>query len=402
MSGKNKRILVITERYAPEPFLVTDLAEAWVKQGNDVTVVTQIPSYPGDKIYRGYRNRHTVETLNGVRVVRFPTVTGYSKSLVRKILNYLMFMLREVWFAFKESRHADAVFVYHTGPLTQALAVIPIKTIRKVPVTIWTQDVWPDAVFAYGFPQTGAFAIILKMFVKMIYRFCDTILVTSPGFLERLKPYTKGKTVAFVPQWVPDEVLKCEPAPFELKDSGIKFIFTGNVGSMQALDVVIKAFAELKKENVVFYILGDGNKRRDFEKLAETIGASNVKFLGSVPQKQVLSCIRQCDFSVLSLSANKLIGLTIPAKFQTYLAAGKPILAVCEGEVAKFVREKEIGIVAEVKVEAVKNTLQTIISTRESSKRIWTDNIIRTQSFFDKAKCTTAIYKSLISRKHYA
>ncbi len=402
MSGKNKHILVITERYAPEPFLVTDLAEAWVKQGNNVTVVTQIPSYPGDKIYKGYRNSHSVETLNGVRIVRFPTVTGYSKSLVRKILNYLMFMLREVWFAFKESRHADAVFVYHTGPLTQALAVIPIKIIRKVPITIWTQDVWPDAVFAYGFPQTGAFAVILKQFIKTIYRYCDTILVTSPGFLERLKPYTKGKTVAFVPQWAPDEVLKCEPAPFALDDSRTKFIFTGNVGSMQALDVVIKAFAELKNENVVFYILGDGNKRRDFEKLAEAIGASNVKFLGSVPQKQVLSCIRQCDFSVLSLSANKLIGLTIPAKFQTYLAAGKPILAVCEGEVAKFVRGKDIGIVAEVKVEAVKNTLQTIISARESSKRIWIENIIGVQSFFNKSDCATAIYKSLISRKNYA
>ena len=391
MSGKNKRILLITERYAPEPFLVTDLAEAWVKQGHAVTVVTQIPSYPGDKIYKGYKNKNFRETLNGVYVVRFPTVMGYSRSLFRKILNYLFFMIRELWFAFRESRHADAVFVYHTGPLTQALAVIPIKVIRKIPVTIWTQDVWPDAVFAYGFPQRGAFAVLLKQFVKAIYQFCDTILVTSPGFLERLKPYTKGKTVAFVPQWVPDEVLKCEPAPFVLDDKGIRFIFTGNIGSMQALDVVIKAFAELKTENVVLYILGDGNKRKDFEALAETLCALNVKFLGSVPQRQVLSFIRQCDFSVLSLSPNKLIGLTIPAKFQTYLAAGKPIFSITSGEVAKFVEEYNIGITCNVDPSEIIKTVKTILHLEKKDIQVFIDNLRKVASEFDRLKCLQKI-----------
>ena len=87
MSGKNKKVIIITERYAPEPFLITDLAEELVKQGLDVTVVTQIPSYPGDKLYEGYRNNKKIETTNGVKIIRFPPVIGYSKSLYRKILN---------------------------------------------------------------------------------------------------------------------------------------------------------------------------------------------------------------------------------------------------------------------------------------------------------------------------
>lgn len=55
MFGKSKKILIITERYAQKPFLVIDHAKSWVEHGNAVTVVTQIPSYPGDKIYRGIR-----------------------------------------------------------------------------------------------------------------------------------------------------------------------------------------------------------------------------------------------------------------------------------------------------------------------------------------------------------
>ena len=303
-------------------------------------------------------------------------------------------MLRAVWFAFWESRKADAVFVYHTGPLTQALAIIPIKLLRRSPVTIWTQDVWPDAVFAYGFPERGAFAILLKQFVKIIYHFCDTILVTSPGFIERVRSFAQHKTIEFVPQWVPDEVLKREPAPFVLDGPGTKFIFTGNVGSMQALEIVLKAFAELKNENVVFYILGDGNKRRDFEKLAETLGAENVKFLGSVHQNQVLMCIEQCDFTVLSLSPNPLISLTIPAKFQTYLAAGKPILAITNGEVATMVKTLGLGLAAAPSVDAVVEVINELISTKKSEYPLWEKNVRSAQALFKRERCIEKITDS--------
>jgi len=355
MSGKNKRILIITERYAPEPFLVTDLAETLVKKGHKVTVITQIPSYPGDKIYKGYSNRNITENLNGVRVVRFRTVTGYSKSLFRKILNYLLFMVREIWYSFKESGAVDTVFVYHTGPLTQAVAIIPIKLFRKLPVTIWTQDVWPDAVFAYGFPNKGVFAILLKKFVKFIYLFCDHIFVTSPGFIKRLEPYVKDKNIQYVPQWIPDLVLKKEPHQFSFFKNKVKFIFTGNIGSMQALDLVIKAFSKVKYNNIILYILGDGNYKEKYEKLANELDADNIIFLGKVSQEKVLSCINECDYTVLSLSNNKLINLTIPAKFQTYLAGGKPILAINNGEVASYINELKIGISTNYNIESIIN-----------------------------------------------
>ena len=293
-------------------------------------------------------------------------------------------MFRELWFAFKASKNADAVFVYHTGPLTQALAVIPIKIFRKIPITIWTQDVWPDAVFAYGFPDQGTFAVILKSFVKLIYYFCDTILVTSPGFINRLKPYTQNKKVEFVPQWAPDEVMKSEPSPLTLSDGKWKFIFTGNIGRMQALDVVIKAFAELKQEEVVLYILGDGNKRKELEALAKNLNAANIKFLGSLPQKQVLHCIQQCDFSVLSLTPNKLISLTIPAKFQTYLAAGKPILAITVGEVSKLIYENDIGVSCFPDENKIIQSVKTIINS--SNYDIWNTNILKLQSLYNRNK----------------
>ncbi|WP_304226133.1 glycosyltransferase family 4 protein [Gracilinema caldarium] len=384
MSGKNKRILIITERYAPEPFLITDLAETWVKQGKYVVVTTQIPSYPGDKIYYGYKNKKTTEIINNVRIIRFPTVIGYSKNIFFKMLNYFLFMIREVIYAFIQSKNVDEIFVYHTGPLTQALAIIPIKIFRKLKITIWTQDVWPDAVFAYGFPQKGLFAFLLKQFVKIIYKYCDNIFVSSPGFIKRLKPYVKGKNIEFIPQWVPDEVINSKQTSLVINDTRMKFIFTGNIGSMQALDVVIKAFASLNHEQFVLYILGDGNKRKEYEQLVESLCVKNIIFYDRIPQNQVLSCIKQCDYSLLSLSSNKLISLTIPAKFQTYLAAGKPIVAITEGEISRLVFENDIGISCHVNERDIFKKICQLPSPSDHKYEKWIQNIKKIQNKFQK------------------
>ena len=51
------KILILTERFFPEEFLINDLAAEWRSAGHDVEVLTQVPSYPGDRIFSGYRNR---------------------------------------------------------------------------------------------------------------------------------------------------------------------------------------------------------------------------------------------------------------------------------------------------------------------------------------------------------
>ncbi len=68
------KILVICQYYYPEPFRITDICEALVKEGHKVTVVTGTPNYPMGKIYPGYENnqKHD-EVINGVSVHRCTT-----------------------------------------------------------------------------------------------------------------------------------------------------------------------------------------------------------------------------------------------------------------------------------------------------------------------------------------
>lgn len=98
------KILILSERFFPEEFLVNDLAAELHKRGNSVEVLTQVPSYPYDKIFDGYRNRlfQTTREYHDIPVHRVRTVLGYnSGGMKRKIVNYISFaFLTSLWSLF--------------------------------------------------------------------------------------------------------------------------------------------------------------------------------------------------------------------------------------------------------------------------------------------------------------
>ena len=172
---KNKRkALVLGEAFYPEDFIINDLVKDWEKDGYEFEVLTRAPSYPYGKVYEGYRNKIYQTTYFGtIKVHRFPVWQGYQKSTIIKILNYFSFVFWSFWVVLFIGKHFDKVFIYQTGPLTLATAGIFLKKLYKSKVTIWTQDLWPETVYAFGFKQTKFLSFCLDHFVKWIYKNCD-------------------------------------------------------------------------------------------------------------------------------------------------------------------------------------------------------------------------------------
>ena len=50
------KILVISEVFYPENFLINDLVKEWKQQGFAVDIISQYPSYPESYVYPGYSN----------------------------------------------------------------------------------------------------------------------------------------------------------------------------------------------------------------------------------------------------------------------------------------------------------------------------------------------------------
>ncbi len=344
------RVLVVSERFFPESFLVNELVVELMTRGYDITVLTQVPSYPAGRLYPGFRNRIvSFGRYAGARVIRVITVLGYRENLILKILHYLSFAFFTTLIATLSGRRYDAIFVCQAGALTQTTLALACPLALGTRAVIWTQDVWPQSVFAFGFPDRGLFRRLLEGYVHLTYRRFDTILVSSPGFIQALHPFlSPKKSIHFVPQWTPGDFLAGHNVPSIFDGTRVNFVFAGNVGSMQNLEILIRAFAVVARTHhrPTLTILGDGSYRVRLERQARCSGADNVKFVGRRPAGEIRSLLSRADVLVLPLAARPGVEMTLPAKLMTYLAARKPILAVASGEVRRIVEQYDLGITA--------------------------------------------------------
>lgn len=337
------RILVLTERFFPEEFLINDLVSEWKKQGYEIEVLTQVPSYPKDEIYEGYQNilLQTTHEYLDVPVHRVRTVLGYNTGgTKRKIVNYVSFaFLTSFWALFNGWKY-DRVFTYHTGPLSMASAALVLHFVWRCKCTIWTQDIWPDTVYSYGVKPTLFMRAFLNIVVRIIYCAFKSILVSSPAFIEKLRPYTK-KEISFVPQWTTG----IKVLPPRKPDGKRIFSFAGNVGSVQNLEKVIQAFGSLKKDDTELWIIGGGVYFERIKKMVEISKYKNVFLTGRRPRKEMESCFSKSDVMIISLTEK--FNLTIPAKFQAYIAAGRPVFGIIRGDTAKLIEEYDLGTTAD-------------------------------------------------------
>jgi len=343
------KILIITERFYPEDFIINSLAEHWAALGHKITVMTQVPSYPQGKVASSYVNLpFQTERWGKITIKRFFTVTGYRESLAKKLLNYVSFAVTGTLCGLPLVYAADRVFVYQTGPLTQAMPAAVWARVFKKPVVIWTQDVWPDSVYAYGFKKTKILALFLDTLIRFIYKPCGRVLTSCRGFAERLKPYTGKAKLVYAPNWSLADFSGGNPAPAGFQ-RGFNFTFAGNIGKMQNLDMLIKAFAEAEKQNthIFFNIVGDGSFLPELKTLAAELKAANVVFHGRRPVEAMKDIFAASDCLVLSLKDSPIFELTVPSKFQAYLTAGKPLLCAMKGETAAMAKESGAGFCAD-------------------------------------------------------
>ena len=340
-----KRILVVTEVFWPENGLVNDFVLELVRRGYRVDVLTQHPSYPYGRVFDGYANTpYALEEWNGVRIHRFRLVEGYRESKIRKIQNYWTFVRQGTKLARRIGDKYDHVVVYQTGPLTVALPAVAIKRRFGTPLTVWTFDIWPDAVYAYGFPRMFPLTAFLNKIIRSVYRAADDILVSSRAFAQVIQRYVPGREIVYAPNWLTDT--RNESSGLSLDKSRFHFTFAGNISVSQNLDNVLAGWKEAGLQGADLNIVGDGSALDRLKKQVEEQQIANVRFHGRYPSEQIADILRQSDALVLSLVSDPGVRRTEPFKLQSYLAAGKPIFGAIDGAGREIVEQNGLGLCA--------------------------------------------------------
>lgn len=385
-----KKVLIVSEVFYPEEFKINELAIDWKNKGYDVDILTMVPSYPSSKIFYGYENRwYQKELWNGMNIYRVKAVTGYKNSLFKKLLKYFAFMLMGSLVSLKIGKKYDYIFGFQVGPLTAMVPAIILKQFYKKPVTLWIQDIWPDSVYAYGFKKTKILEFFLNSFVKYVYKNTSSFGISAKGFEKKIIPFlSENKEIFYAPNWADYLDKDLERIRFS-HDDKIHFTFAGNIGSVQNLENIIESFGKIDDkylEKAQLNIIGDGSHLEKLQNIVKENSFKNIIFWGRKPRGEIYKYLSASNFLIVSLIDKEIFSLTVPAKTQTYIATGKPIIAIIKGEAADIIRENELGLVCNPdSLEEIKSVfIEAIEMSYEKSKKYIKNSELLTNTIFKK------------------
>ena len=339
------KILVVCQYYYPEQFHVTDVCEQLVRDGHAVTVLTGLPNYPTGIIPKEYRHgNRREETINGVRVLRCFEI-GRKGGAVGLALNYASFALSSARKARRLKIDADVIFCYQLSPAFMAWPATILKKRLQKPLLLYCLDLWPESLKTILKNEDSLPFRAVKRICTALYRQCDRILVTADSFL----PYfaevhgTASENLSVLPQFASDALLG---ADLTAGNNGITdFVMLGNLGAAQDLPNLLAAAAKLRhRDDWRLHLVGGGSAEEETKLLASKLGLSDhVIFYGRRPAEEMADFYRLADACILTLSGGSLIGQTVPARLQGYLAAGKPVFAMTDGPAGRVISEADCG-----------------------------------------------------------
>ena len=349
------RILVVTQHFWPENFRINDIVEGFVQDGLDVDVLCGLPNYPKGEWFPGYsENGPFAETYKGAQIFRAREIPRKGNTGKTIFLNYVSWPLYAARALHRLPGGYDAVFCFNTSPVLMCWPAIKYAKKHHVPFTNYVLDLWPENLYSVLPVRNRFLRWVAQTVSDSLYKRCDRLIAMSEPLQKRLCARTGKSTaeVAVIPQYCEDfyAVPQQDSALAERFAGRFTVVFTGTFTPAQSLDMVIQAVLDARAagaDTLHLLLVGDGMSREALQKqVAELLAEDAVTFYGSVPATEVPKFTSLADALLISLSDSPDLGLTVPGKLASYMAAAKPVLASMNGAGYAAVQESGGGLVS--------------------------------------------------------
>lgn len=350
------KILVVSQYFWPENFRINDLCSALVEKGHEVTVLTAQPNYPEGAIFKEFKNQPTkFDAFEGCEIVRVPIIARGKNNSLKLALNYLSYALSASIFGLFKLRNKqfDVIFVCQLSPVTVALPAILYKKIYKKKIVMWVLDLWPDSLVSVNATKSSKVIKLVGKLVNYIYKNSDLILGQSRLFIDKIANCCDDKAkIHYFPSWSEslfsndqDSIKKVDD--IESAKGSFKILFAGNIGEAQDFSSTVKAFESLKAQHVdaKLFVVGSGRSEAWLtEEIKKLKLDKHIYLLGRHPLEEMPNYYHSVDALLVTLKKDPAFAMTIPGKVQSYMASGKPILGMLDGEGNKVINESMGGI----------------------------------------------------------
>ena len=335
-----KKILVVTQHFWPENFRINDIVEGFLQDGIAVDVLCGLPNYPKGEWFPGYSAAGPFEEeWHGARLYRCKEVPRRGNTSVNIFLNYVSWPWYAVHALHRLPGGYDAVFCFNTSPVLMCWPAIRYAKKHHIPFTNYVLDIWPENLYSVLNVKNKALRAIAQGVSDALYKKADRLIAMSEPLQQRLCQRTgmPPQKVAVIPQYCEDFYAVPQPDAALQAQFGGRFnlVFTGTFTPAQSLETVITAVQDARSRGadmLHLLLVGDGMSRAALEAKVKDLHAEDaVTFYGSVPATDIPKFTALADALIVCLSDSPDLGLTVPAKVASYMAAGKPVLASMDG-----------------------------------------------------------------------
>ena len=210
---------------------------------------------------------------------------------------------------------------------------------------------WPDNVSAITGINNRLIITPLNRMVDYIYDQSKLIHVSSESFAVSIANRNVPKEkIIYWPQFAEDfyEVKNKESNVVKTPDFKERtFVFAGNIGQGQGLEILPQVASKLSNKNkkAKFIIIGDGRAKKSLLDLINRLKVNDYfYFIDKQPPEKIPYFLAKFDVGLITLNSNPIFEKTIPAKVQSLMACGMPILASADGEVQDIIKESGSGL----------------------------------------------------------
>ena len=329
------QVLLVTTNYWPEPtgiaVYTTDLAENLKANGHQVSVLTSLPHYPWWKVPKEFAHLgEGIAPHDGVEVIR-------AKHLVPPKMNALLRMRFEIslWWNLKRvsKRFKDNEFDVVIGCVpTVAAGVIGNKVAKRlgVPFGLIVQDLSGAGAKQSGLRGGALISRIAHLVEGSALHGADSLVVVSPAMRDVVIGLgVESKKVNLILNYSARSIDSVDKATAQKKfgwaEGEFVVIHTGNMGSKQDLENVVKAADALGQNSVVkIYLIGHGNQENTLKQMCSS--KENISVMAAISDEDYSALLSAADLLLVNERSTQM-EMSLPSKLTSYLYSERPVIA---------------------------------------------------------------------------
>lgn len=328
MKKEKKDLLIITEFYYPDIAstgkLLTQLAEDLVEKGISVDVLTGLPS----------EGHTSFEQNNGVNIFRVKSWKLDKKTKFGRLMRYFSFTFSILLKIFR-LRNYKSVLIVSNPPLLPFVGYLSTRLFNNKFIYL-IHDLYPDiAISLKVIHPDSLMAKAMNFINQKVFYFSRRIIVLGEDMKSYLisKKRVNESKITVIPNWADKNVIHKLSKSNHLStklgiDKKFLILYSGNIGLFQNLEMIIETAKLLKEDrDIHFLFVGEGGKKDKLIGLSKEYKLDNVSFLSYQSDEDYPYLLASADCHIVTLE-EEAEGLGVPSKTYSYLASGRPVIAI--------------------------------------------------------------------------